>query len=350
MSPYNILFIHFHLCCRLLKIGIILSIEFIHFWSRANIMVKVVVAGGTGAVSQEIVAAIVDSRKHDVTVWTRSTKPKHQFPGVAYVQANYDDHRSMVGMLAGVHSVLCFISQPDVQKALIDACIAAGVKRYAPNEWAARSNSGSFAYHEKDQVHEYLQKVNANGKVIEYSLFQPGLFTNYLSSPIQSATFCPIWTNHWDIANRRAIVPAERDWELSTTTIQDLGKVVAEALAYEGEWPEIGGITGTKTSSSAIIKAAERIRGPFKVETVSTELLKAGKLNASWAPLLPEFPSLDPNYDRVKFSEYVVAEILLGGLDGAWSTSDEWNKLLPHLKLTSVEEFLLEYWGDKAQC
>jgi len=85
--------------------------------------------------------------------------------------------------------------------------------------------------------------------------------------------------------------------------------------------------------------------GPFKVEEVSTELLKAGRLNASWSPLLPDFPTTDPDYDRVKFSEYVVAEILLGGLNGAWSTSDEWNKLLPHLKLTTVDEFLEEYWG-----
>ncbi|PLB44220.1 NAD(P)-binding protein [Aspergillus steynii IBT 23096] len=323
-------------------------------------MVRVVVAGGTGGMSnkspKEIITAIIESGKHTLTVWTRSANSsKHNLPGVTYEQVNYDDKDDMVKKLQGVHSVLCFISQPTVQIALVDACIAAGVKRYAPNEWAARSNSGSFAYHEKDQVHEYLQEVNRKEKVLEYSLFQPGLFTNYLSAPIQSASYCPIWTNQWDIANRRAIVPAERDWQLSTTTIQDLGKVVAEALAYTGEWPEIGGITGTKTSSSEIIKTAEKIRvltpelplGPFKIDEVSTENLRAGKLGASWNPLLPEFETTDPNYDRVKYSEYVVAQIILGGLDGAWSTSDEWNKLLPHLKLTTVEEFLLRYWGDK---
>ncbi|KAL4963602.1 uncharacterized protein BDV14DRAFT_201793 [Aspergillus stella-maris] len=299
-------------------------------------MVKVVVAGGTGAVSQEVVAEIVNSGKHDVTIWTRSTEPKYEFPDVTYTQANYDDHASMVTLLSGVHSVLCFISQPKVQIALIDACIEAGVKRYAPNGWAAHA----FAYHEKDQV-------NKDKKILEYTLFQPGLFTNYLSAPIQSAKFCPIWTQQFDVANRRAIVPAERDWKLFTTTIQDLGRVVAAALAFEGEWPEIGGITGTKTSSRGIIEASERVRGPFQIETVSTETLQSGKLNTSWTPLLPEFPTADPNYDRVKFSEYVVAEIIFGRLKGAWETSDEWNRLLPDLKLTTVEEFLEEYWGGK---
>ena len=53
----------------------------------------------------------------------------------------------MVAMLDSVHSVLCFISQPDVQMSLIDACIAAGVKRYAPNEWAAYGNQTTYSLH-----------------------------------------------------------------------------------------------------------------------------------------------------------------------------------------------------------
>lgn len=84
---------------------------------------------------------------------------------------------------------------------------------------------------------------------------------NYLSSPTPSFKFSPIFTNHWDIENRRAIVPAEGDYEVTLTTAQDLGKVVAEALCYEGQWPEIGGITGFSTSNNDIIKRAEKIRG-----------------------------------------------------------------------------------------
>ncbi|KAL4794227.1 hypothetical protein BDV19DRAFT_390502 [Aspergillus venezuelensis] len=268
-------------------------------------MVKVVVAGGTGAVSQEIVAEILNSGKHDVTIWTRS----YIFPGVTYTQAKYDDHASMASLLSGVHSVVCFISQPEVQIALTDACIEAGVKRYAPNEWAAKSNSDAFAYHEKDQVHEYLQKVNKDKKAPP-------------SNPQNSAP-----SGHNSLMLR----------------------IVAEALAFEGEWPEIGGITGTKTSSRGIIEAAERVRvadtdtcpeaGPFQIENVPTEILESGKHNTLWTSLLPEFPTADPKYDCVKFSEYVVAEITLGGLKGAWETSDEWNRLLPDLKLTTVEEF-----------
>lgn len=43
-------------------------------------------------------------------------------------------------MLRGVHTVLSFINQSvdhgnASQKALIDACVAAGVKRFAPSEY-----------------------------------------------------------------------------------------------------------------------------------------------------------------------------------------------------------------------
>lgn len=48
--------------------------------------------------------------------------------------------------------------------------------------------------------------------------------------------------------------------------------------------------------------------------------------------------------DWAVFSEQVIAEIMKGGLQGAWGVSDEWNKLLPDLKLTTLGEFLTRYW------
>ncbi len=53
---------------------------------------------------------------------------------------NYDDQSELVEALQGVHTVLSFIqllSDPEnkSQKNLIDAAIAAGVRRFAPSEW-----------------------------------------------------------------------------------------------------------------------------------------------------------------------------------------------------------------------
>lgn len=53
-------------------------------------------------------------------------------------QVDYANKEELVEALKGVHTVLSFVSRdPDnaTQKALIDACVTAGVKRFAPSEW-----------------------------------------------------------------------------------------------------------------------------------------------------------------------------------------------------------------------
>jgi hypothetical protein len=43
--------------------------------------------------------------------------------------------------------------------------------------------------------------------------------------------------------------------------VQDLGAVVAAAIDYEGEWPEVGGVRGGQITLSELIKLGEEIRG-----------------------------------------------------------------------------------------
>jgi hypothetical protein len=56
------------------------------------------------------------------------------------VKANYEDPLHLEQTLQGVHTVLSFVSEEDpaspVQKRIIDAAVRAGVKRFAPSEWA----------------------------------------------------------------------------------------------------------------------------------------------------------------------------------------------------------------------
>jgi len=57
------------------------------------------------------------------------------------IKVDYNDKSDLVKHLRGVQVVLSFVlttTDPEgsVQKVLIDACIEAGVKRFAPSEWA----------------------------------------------------------------------------------------------------------------------------------------------------------------------------------------------------------------------
>lgn len=61
--------------------------------------------------------------------------------GTEWVQVDYSDKENLTQVLKGVDVVLSFVTpQTDsgnvAQKNLIDASIQAGVKRFAPSEWA----------------------------------------------------------------------------------------------------------------------------------------------------------------------------------------------------------------------
>lgn len=61
--------------------------------------------------------------------------------GTNSVRVDYNNMTDLTEHLRGVHTVLSFIvaledTEGAIQKNLINACIAAGVKRFAPSEWA----------------------------------------------------------------------------------------------------------------------------------------------------------------------------------------------------------------------
>lgn len=61
--------------------------------------------------------------------------------GIEWRKIDYEDVAQVAEALEGVHTVLSFIAGPGdsaylPQKILIDASIQAGVKRFAPSEWA----------------------------------------------------------------------------------------------------------------------------------------------------------------------------------------------------------------------
>lgn len=62
-------------------------------------------------------------------------------PGVDWAKVDYNNPKQLEQTLQGVHTLLSFIVIQDgpasaAQKNLIDAAVLAGVKRFAPSEWA----------------------------------------------------------------------------------------------------------------------------------------------------------------------------------------------------------------------
>jgi hypothetical protein len=116
------------------------------------------------------------------------------------------------------------------------------------------SSANLFTLSEIDTIFNY--------QVLEYTLFQPGTFTNYFTAPFKSSDNVQQVGLPWDFYHRRAILleDSEND-RISLTTSQDLANVVARAIEFEGEWPVVGGIRGSELSVKEIIALGEKVRG-----------------------------------------------------------------------------------------
>jgi hypothetical protein len=62
--------------------------------------------------------------------------------GVVWKQVDYDDETALIDAMQGIDTVLSFLAIFDtnvafeLHKKLINAAIEAGVRRFAPSEWA----------------------------------------------------------------------------------------------------------------------------------------------------------------------------------------------------------------------
>ncbi|TKA48805.1 hypothetical protein B0A49_12255, partial [Cryomyces minteri] len=313
-------------------------------------MVKIAIAGGSGNVAQEIIDVLVAAKKHEILLLSRKDAPAGSATqGVTWVKANYEDPKQLAQILQGVHTVLSFIATQEdpastVQKNLIDAAVQASVKRFAPSEWATSGLEHLSWYAYKAETRRYLKELNKDKKVLEYTLFQPGLLLNYLTSPYKSSKHVHVMEIPFDFNKRRALVlDGGDDNRITLTTVQDLANVVARAIDFEGEWPVVSGIRGADMSIGQLIALGETIRdAPFEIEKLKADELESGAWKTSWIPKL-DHPSIPPEHVDM-FSRIIVAGLLLAISAKAYSCSDEWNRLLPDYKFTQPEEFLSKAW------
>jgi uncharacterized protein YbjT (DUF2867 family) len=154
-----------------------------------NTSKTVVVAGGTGGIGRHVVDGILAAKKHTIKVFTRqgsSSSSVLATKGAQVIPVNYSDHTSLVKELQGVHTVIVCLSCADdscieSQLNLLNACLEAKVKRFAPSEWTGVNGADTVIQLCRELKIPVLDKVKASG--IEYTLFTPGLFMDYFASP-----------------------------------------------------------------------------------------------------------------------------------------------------------------------
>ncbi|KAK0389905.1 hypothetical protein NLU13_3478 [Sarocladium strictum] len=307
------------------------------------IMVKVVVAGANSGLAREVIDKLVEGQKHEVVALVRRDPSQFpQQPGVEWVQVSFQDKTELVSQLQGAEVVLNFIVVNDdptntVGKLLIDASIEAGVRRFAPSEWAMSQKLHDII----DSVPWYRSKL-----AIQAYLREPGIFLDYLIAPHQVSKHLPPVATASSISELRvASVRGHEDDPVVFTSVADIAGVVRRAIEYEGQWPEVSGIRGDRLSAREMQQVLERVTGkPVKLSLAEEADLEAGQLKI-YMPTITH-PSI-PEDQRDALHVPIWVGMLTATAKGANDVTGEWNELLPDYKFDTVEDFARKLWDQK---
>ncbi|KAH7018406.1 uncharacterized protein B0I36DRAFT_388623 [Microdochium trichocladiopsis] len=320
-------------------------------------MVNVAIIGASGQLASTLIDYLSEHTEHVMLgLVRRDPSTLRTVPRLKYVQTDYQDtaELSRIFKAGSVDVVMSFIIahlDPDaaVSKRLVDAAIDAGVKRFVPSEWSVGRHLADAIqflpwYDSKLKTRAYLEQVNTPHKVLEYTLFHSGHFTEYLGHPHAPANLKHIDTIaisfQPEILHALTVEGREEVDRMTFTSPGDVVKVVARALDVEqGKWPVWGGIEGQTVTVKELIDIVERVRGKkLTVERLKESDLVAGRILAKTTPTITH-SSVTPE-QKEAFEKLLTAGFLMGAARGAYTATREWNEILPDVKFLGIEEYL----------
>ncbi|KAK3717011.1 hypothetical protein LTR37_006066 [Vermiconidia calcicola] len=282
-----------------------------------------------------------NNNKHKLVLLSRSEQPEFVAQGVDVRPVDYSNHSQLVKALNDVHTVLSLIGGGPpamaAQLELIKACQQAGVKRFAPSEYAGVSNEGIDLYASKKDVWEATKSSG-----LEYTRFSCGLFMSALatgtpkpmtevgkregmkSGEEEALAGMRPWNFVVNMKAGTADYPGDGTAPMVLTDMRDISLFVFRALDLE-KWPETLGMRGDVKSFREIVEICEKVQGrKWLTKTNALEEL-AAHVN-------------DPGK---KFYNQVRLRLAEG-----WAmVGDELNKEFPDIKPITCEEFIEKWWS-----
>lgn len=210
------------------------------------------------------------------------------------------------------------------------------------------SNSTVPEYSNKDVIATYLSELKHDNKLgsLQYCLFQPSVFMDYFAHPYPLSPGLDTWPFSIDFENRRAIIIGDGTQDMVLTAVSDVSEVLALALDDEAPWPEVGGMTGAKTSPRELLEIGKKVRkGEWEVEYLKYEDVERGVLKSSWVPRF-DHPTVEEE-QKEAFSRHFLVTFSKAMEGGKWVVDDALNKKYPDFKFVGLEEYLSKAWEGK---
>ena len=221
---------------------------------QKNILIIIQAGGNLGPA---ILYALLHHSSFNTTVLSREGSSSTFPPGVKVLRANYDSMDSLKTAFMGQDVVVSLVAGAVLgnQNKLIDAAIAAGVKRFLPSEFGsnttdARTRAIVPMYKSKVETVDYLKSKESEiswTSIVTGQFFDWGLKVGFLG---------------FDAVNKVATLYGDGTAKFSSTNLHTIGLAVVKALENtEGTKNQYVFVSGFQTSQKEILEVAEKVTG-----------------------------------------------------------------------------------------
>lgn len=194
---------------------------------------------------------------------------------VKVVEVDFTSLESLTAALQGIDGLVSTVAQEAIesQTVLIDAAIAAGVKRFIPSEYGSCTTSPKLEtspiYGPMFKIRQYLQEKARAGK-LTWTVLACGAFLEFLfGGPFLL-----------DFANHKAVLYDEGDNRISSTALPNIGKAIAGILkSPEATKNKVVRTSEVILTQNRLLEVAQELEPTIKWETSRVQtsaILKEG--------------------------------------------------------------------------
>lgn len=198
-----------------------------------------------------------------VSVLTRSRKPGAYASNINIFEVDFNSVKSLTAALKGVDAVVSTVggAAVDNQTVLIDAAIAAGVKRFIPSEFGSVTTNAKLEnfpiYSSTFKIRTYLQEKAAAGE-LSWTVLACGAFLDsVLNTPVLL-----------DFQNHTVTLLDEGDNRISSTSLPVVGKAIAAILQnFDATQNRVIHVSEAILTQNQLIEFAKELRPDIKWRT-----------------------------------------------------------------------------------
>lgn len=232
---------------------------------------KVALVGATGNLGPAILKALLDA-DFEVTILSRegstSTDSLASHPKQKICKVNFDNTDSITSALKGIEGVVSNVSSSALltQKPIVDAAIAAGVRRFLPSDFGSdltfEANRSVPLNTPKVEVHRYLVEKSKERPEFSYTGVHTGPFFDW----------CLRYGLYGDLKTHDVTLWDGGNTKFSTTTLASVGKAVVGVFrnleATKNQELRVADTTVTQRELIEIVKEFDGVE--WTTKTAST--------------------------------------------------------------------------------